>query len=510
MAAPTWSFGVDWSGDGDFSDTGEAITRVLDGVGITVQYGRDNARSTAPSGPGQADLTLNNQSGDYSPDKATGPLYGSLGPGRAVRLQAVHNATTYDVFRGVIDAYDLAVDPPSRTVRLGLVDAVSQLAAVQVSTGLYPGLRTDQAIAVVLDEAGWSATARDLDTGATMVQWWWADGVTAWEAIQALVDSEGPGALATVDATGNFVFRSRHHRILRTAAITSQATFRSTGAEPRISALDYDAGWRDVVNVVSLTVETRQAAADGAVVWTSDDSWTIEDGETIHVAAQPDDPVYGAAVPVEDTDYRVSGAVDVSLDRTSGQTITISIMATGGPAVLTGLQLRAVPVPVVRTVEVIQADNSSIAKYGRRTWSGTAPWAGYWDAQAIATLLLATRAERLPTVTITIRGGNDTRLTQQLSRDLSDRITVVNADTGLNGDFWIGRIEHTVALAGRFLETQFFCEKAPSIETSVLRFDTAGHGFDDGRFGAGFDDPAAIFIFDGTSGHRFSEGNFAT
>ncbi len=507
MTAPAWSFVVDWNGDGDFSDTGEAITRVLAEAGITVTYGRDSARSTAPVDPGQATVTLNNTSGDYSPDKSTGPLYGNLGPGRAVRLQANHNAVTYDVFRGVIDAYELTVEPPEQTVQLGLVDAIAQLSAVQVSTGLYPGLRTDQAIAIVLDEAGWG-TARDLDPGATMVHWWWADGVSAWEAIQQLVDSEGPGALATVDATGNFVFRSRHHRLLRSASTTSQATFRSSGAEPRISALQYDAGWRDVVNVVEFSVDIRQPTTSGVSVWSSEDVLPIEDGDTVTVVAQPSDPVYGAVVPVDGTDFTtVSGAVDVSINRTSGQSITISLMAVGGPAVVRGMQLRAIPVPVVRTMQVTAYDSASITKYGRRSWTGSAPWAGFWDAKAIASLILAYRAERLPTVAITLRAGDDSRLVQQLSRDLSDRVTIVNADTGVNGDFWISRIEHTAN--PRWLETTFHCEQAPVDASNPFRFDLSGSGFNDGQFGNGFDDPDTIFVFDGGSGHRFDEGKFS-
>lgn len=497
MAFPTWSFAIDWNGDGDFSDTGETITRVLDQAGVSVQYGRDDGRTLSPCSPGQMQVELNNQSRDYSPDNTSGPLFGSLGPGRAVRLRSTHNATTYDVFRGVIDSYDLTVDPPMRRVQLGMVDAISQLAAVQVSTPLYRGLRTDQAISAVLDAAGWPAAARDLDAGSSVVRWWWAEDATAWDAIQDLVDSEGPGALATVDGSGNFVFRSRHHRLLRSASTTSQVTFRSSGAEPRHSAISYDAGWSAVVNSVTFSVEVRDAAIFG-VVWSSTDTIAIADGETVLVNAQPEDPVFNAVTPLSGYDYTVStGVVSASLQRTSGQSLTIALTASGGPAVVTSLQLRAWPVPVARTIRVTAEDVASIAKYGRRTWSGTAPWASVYDASAIAELLLASRAERLPTVTLTVKGGNDTRLTQQLSRDLSDRVTIVDADTGLNDDFWIGRIEHSIGLGGRYLETRFYCEQIPTQPSAVMILGTGQLGTNT-LGGTGLDDPTTVFTL-GTS-----------
>lgn len=497
MGAPTWSAEIDWNGDGDFADTREVVTsRVLDGAGISVSYGRENARTTSPTGSGEATLELNNQSRDYSPDNAGGPLYGHLGPGKAVRLRCTHNATTYDVFRGVINGYDVVVEPPDRRVRLSLVDVMAQLQAAKVSTGLYPALRTDEAIAVLLDAAGWPAAARDLDTGATWVRWWWAEGTTALEAIQALVASEGPGALMTVDGSGNFVFRSRHHRLLRAASTTSQATFRSSGSDPRFSALSYDAGWQDVVNVVDFDVEVREPG-DFGVVWSSTDTVAIADGETVLLSAQPSDPVTGAVTPAAGVDYTGTGTVTTSLLRTSGQTITIAIRATGGPAVLTSLQLRAVPVPVARTVRISAEDGASIATYGRRTWSGDAPWAGVYDAKAIADLLLASRAQRLPTVVIVMRGGNDSRLVQQLSRDLSDRVRIVNADTGLDDEFWIGRIEHEVGLAGRYLETKFFCEQVPTVPADVMILGTGVLGTNT-LGGTGLDDPDDVLVL-GTS-----------
>jgi hypothetical protein len=183
----------------------------------------------------------------------------------------------------------------------------------------------------------------------------------------------------------------------------------------------------------------------------------------------------------------------MALTRTSGSATDIRIKASGGPASIIGLQLRAVSLPVSRTVQITASDGTSIAKYGRKGWSGSAPWAGVWDAAAIADQLLAARADRLPTVVVTIRGGNDTRLTQQLARDLADRVTIVETETGLNSAFYLQRIEHEVASAGRYLETRFFCEKVATQPTSTLLLGTGV--LNTNTLGAvGLDDPSNVLV----------------
>jgi hypothetical protein len=201
--------------------------------------------------------------------------------------------------------------------------------------------------------------------------------------------------------------------------------------------------------------------------------------------------------------------VTLTLSRTTGSSATVFVKAIGGPAVIDGMRLRAYPVRVASTFQVHAEDSTSIDRYGRRSYSQDAPWAGIHDAEAIAQVLLAHRAERLPIISLRMVNGSDTRLTQQLSRDLSDRVTIVDAETGLNDEFYIERIEHTISEAGKFHETTFGLEKAATIPANVFRFDTAGQGFNDGVFGQqGLDDPDLMFRFD-TAGQGFDGGVFA-
>src|SRR5690606_32639819 len=58
---------------------------------------------------------------------------------------------------------------------------------------------------------------RQLDVGATVIRWWWAEDEDAFDAISKIVASEGPPAMVYANEHGGIVFRSRHHRLLEPA-----------------------------------------------------------------------------------------------------------------------------------------------------------------------------------------------------------------------------------------------------------------------------------------------------
>ena len=513
----TYDYRIDWNNDGDYSDTGENVTaRVLGREAVTVSYGRDQERSQSPVGPGQASFLLNNISRDYSPENGSSPLAGNVLPSRPVRIQKTHNAVTYTLFNGFTDDFNVLPYRKDRSVQISCLDVLSRFRETQITTDLYQGIRTGEAIGYILDELDWPTAARDIDPGVTLIPWWWEQNTDAGQALEKLLNSEGLPALATVDSSGNFVFRDRHHRLTEAASLTSQATFRNTGAEPKFSTpLVYDHGWRDIVNSVTLSVTERAPAGTLENVFESTATFSIATGETKVLSVETTDPFIGAVTPVEGTDYTVlSGAVEVTLSRgfgLSAASATIFIKATS-TAVVSGMRMRAYPVRETATVQVHVEEPVSISRYGRRSYTQDAPWVNVYDAQAIAEILLAYRAERLPIVSLRMVSGlhgDSTRMTQMLSRDLSDRVTVVESESGLNDDFFIERIEHTISDAGAVHETVFGCEKAPTDISNVFRFDTAGHGFNDGLFGiVGMDDPAIMFRFD-TASHGFDDGVFA-
>lgn len=509
----TYRLFIDWLDNG-FTDTADNVTaRTLDQrQPVSVRYGRDQARQFAPISPGEAGFMLDNRSRDYSPENSSSPIAGFVAPGRRVQLEATNGATTTVVYTGYLDNLEIKPGLNDRSMPAGCIDALGRMRGVQVSTPLYQAVKTGEAIGYLLDAIGWPADARDLDAGVSVLPFWWLDGTDAFDALMALADSEGPAALITVDGQGRIAFRDRHHRLTRTQSLNVQSTWRSSGIEPCVSdPVTYNHGWAEIVNSVSADVQLRTIAVSASQVWSSQGLITVPAGTPVTVTAQASSPFVGAITPAVGTDYTVaSGAVSVGISRTSGQSTVITLTSAGG-AVVQDLSLRAQAITST-TVTVTVEDAPSIARYGRRSLSdGRLPtWTNPYDTLAILQLIVGRRAERLPTVTVTMRGtGSPLRLAECLGRNLSDRVHLTESLTGLDADCFIEQISHTISQGGLEHVTTFGLEKIPAVVSTPFTFDVAGRGFDDGRFAAdGVDNPSTMFRFD-TAGQGFDQGLFS-
>jgi hypothetical protein len=514
MAGASYKLLIDWQDNG-FGDrpADDVTTRVLDGrTTVVARYGRDLARQFSPISGGTLNFELNNISRDYSPENTSSPLAGYVAPGRHVQFRAIVGTTTTVLYDGYLDDFDIKPGINDRSVPVSCMDALARLRGVTVTTSLYQGLRTGEAIGHLLDAVGWPAGARDIDLGATYMPYWWLDNTDAYQALMDLVWSEGAPALVTVDGQGRIAFRDRHHRLTRTASLTAQATWRSSAVEPMLSdPITYDHGWSEIANALSVDVPVRQPDANPSQVWSSPGLLTIVANTPLTIIATGSNPFTGAILPVAGTDYTLlSGVLSMSLSQTSGQSTTITITSVGG-AVIQNLALRATAIQST-AVKVTVEDAPSIAKYGRKSIDGSQlpVWANTYDAAAILTLIIAKRAERLPTLQVTMRGAAGTiRLAECLNRDLSDRVRVTESLTGLDSDCYIEQIQHAVDQGGTQHVTTFGVEKIPPVVTNPFTFDLAGAGFDQGVFmGGGIDNPATMFRFD-TAGVGFDQGVFS-
>lgn len=122
-----------------------------------------------------------------------------------------------------IDDFQVGADFANRNINISLIDGLQQ--TTDLSTELYQTIRSGTAMNVILDQIGWPADKRDVDPGASFFRYWWEEGKDALQAIIDVVNSEGPPALVYITPDDVFTFRDRHHRLLRPASITSQATF---------------------------------------------------------------------------------------------------------------------------------------------------------------------------------------------------------------------------------------------------------------------------------------------
>jgi hypothetical protein len=294
------------------------------------------------------------------------------------------------------------------------------------------------------------------------------------------------------------VFRDRHHRLIRPASVFNQATFVDEGPEPQFSdPFTYDIGWKDIVNSVQVSIDQRSVGVVD-IVFSSTDTIFLNAGETRTISAAADDAFIDAIPPVAVTDFVVASGANpqVTLSRTSGKSTDIMIAAVSA-CTITGMNLRARPVTVARTFAVTVQDQESIAGNGIVTYDGEMPWASINDAYAVAALILGQRSERLPIVSITVNNANPARLEQILSRDISDRVHIIEDETFQDHDFYIEQVQHNVNDIGANHTALFSAERVRTQASPVFTFDDSTRGFDIGLFGLdGLDDPSTVFILD--------------
>lgn len=240
--------------------------------GFTVRRG-----ATRAEGPvlryeaGTCQITLDNSDRRFDPTNLSGP-YVSAGvsqvtPMRAVRITATHGGTTYPVFRGYADAWDISYDEPSySTCMLSATDATKVLSnydRVALGTPVGAGEMSGARVSRILDSVSWpqGAEYRTISVGDSTLQGTTLDR-SAWEELLKVQDSEI--GQVYVDAAGRVVFRNRHALMEDTRSATVQGAFGDDAGE--LPFVEADLAYDDttLANVVRIANVggTQQTAED--------------------------------------------------------------------------------------------------------------------------------------------------------------------------------------------------------------------------------------------------------
>jgi hypothetical protein len=528
-----YRLGANWS-RGDYTGTLENVTPyVAREVDVVASWGRSDPRATSDATSGKMSFTLNNHQRYFSPENGASPIAGRVLSGTPARLTVDDAATgtTTTVFSAPIDTFGVDSNGAAKPFAAECLDGWGKPGDTQLSTQVYQGKRTGDLIGIILDQIGWPADKRVIDAGVTLVPYWWAEGVDAATAVTDLVHSEGPPAIAYVQA-GIFYFRDRHHRVTLTSSLTSQGTYThivpagAIGTDHKIlrDTFSYDHGLDFVVNTAQLEVTPRVPGEPG-VVWSSTDPVVLSGGQAATLVIRTDDPFTDLQIPsaavtylddggVLTSDYTVAqGSATFSLSRTSGQSAFLTITAGGGGVVInTGVKVRGTPVVAGATRVFSASDTGSQATYGINDWGGSAPWAYFYDAEAIVNQVVSIYARPMPSVEFQVdaRASSWTK-TAVLGLTIGTRITVRNDVLGINADYIVEQITHTVRSLGvRHLVTIGAQLAAPVQASNAFTFDVAGRGFNQGQFALDLgNNPTTMFRFD-TSGQGFDQGVFAS
>jgi hypothetical protein len=103
---------------------------------LTVNRGRRDEFSRFPAG--SARITLANEDRRFDPTNTAGPYSPNVLPMRRVRVRAVYNAVTYDIFNGYADGWEQSYQHPAvSTCVLGASDAFKVLANIVLPSSPY-------------------------------------------------------------------------------------------------------------------------------------------------------------------------------------------------------------------------------------------------------------------------------------------------------------------------------------------------------------------------------------
>lgn len=240
---------------------------------LSVDINRGRATQLDQFQAGIATIKLKNTDGRFNPVNTAGAYYPNVLPGKQVRIRETVNG---NVFYGFVEpeGWSLSWNGPKwgdATVRVE--DGLARLARyqlTQVADGSYQHDASGTRIGRALDDAGWPAAWRTIDTGIATLMGANFSNETALTHIQNVALAEGSNA-AYIDVDGKFIFDSRHAVLLAARMTASQCTFTDDGGAtiPFADGTVVPLYGRQLYNTV------RARKSDSSVIYTSTDATSV-------------------------------------------------------------------------------------------------------------------------------------------------------------------------------------------------------------------------------------------
>lgn len=474
----TYLLEVNWDGDATDFATGVWTDEISRHVSSEWGYGRDYASQlTGRAIAGELVATLKDQDGRFASFNAASALTGKIKPARRVRLRTTAPSAA-TLWAGFLDTITPLRDRERGSyAALSCYGPIGYCARRDAAVGVKTNRATGAAVGDVLDDVGWPAADRTLDTGQITMTRWAVDKQNSLSALRELEETEW-GFLGESKA-GHVVWEDVHHR-LKTPHTASQATFSDAigAALPYVAPMQRDA-WREIHNDFEASVQLWDLQLL-AVLWTdpevtsvpalgSRDLWVEYPTPS---SPEQADHVDAWTTPVATTDYVANSASDgTGSDLTASVTVAVSkfprsmkITLTNAHAsliaYLTTLRARGTAAYRRDLLTVKAADPASQTAYGKRSYSLGGK---FYPTSAVALAYcqygLSRYKEPRPVLEITFRADwSAAHMTEALTRAVSDRITVVASGTGASGaqlglsrDFFVEAIRHRLSQAGHWI-----------------------------------------------------------
>lgn len=386
----TWAVLVDWDGDASFADPIDDITQYV--IGADWRLGMSKAWQTICDEP-TLNLTLRNTDGRFNPERTDSPLYGYLLPNKRIKITKDGTVKWIGFTDTFTSDWEAAGDKTGETVaKLTATGFKKRLQDALIAVPLYEQKRTDEIIAdillrVVLPPAtanlwvlgvtGKSELGVTTRLGAASDYSSLEEGImlsyygdlrtesvnkSAWAMLDELVAAER-GKLFQ-DENGKVIFWNRDHLLDDTV---TDGTIDSQGAikpiKPKYSYGD------SLINEVRVACYPRTEGGN-ITLWSLDSTLTIEANSSIEFEAKFKDGDGKAAGAYQNVAYGGvtwgvgSGAVSISA---KADRATVTVSNTSSSAItLTAMNITGDVITSNNRMEVVLADEASVALYGKR------------------------------------------------------------------------------------------------------------------------------------------------
>jgi len=438
-----WALEVDWNGDGAFDGSNEA-NRMID---FDISRGRNyyinsDGVGFERVGVGRAIITLENYDRRYDPFYSGSPLYPYILPGRKVSLKekAGTSATQYPIITGRIA--DIKPISGVDQVKVTIEDDTRILMDETISMTIQTSQQVDDLIGLVLDEVGWPTADRAIDAVTDTIPYWWADGVSAWDALNELAESVLGTFFVAADGKATFIGRSHSD----TAVVTlDQADI--------LKQIDIPQPYENIRNSITINVKPRVTVP--TTLWELQEKTSVASSDSVEIWAEfsyndISVPASVVTTPVATSDYAMNTAADgtgsdltgdftVSIDKFAKRaklTITNTSASTG---YITMFKINGTAAYVPNNSSVEKEDGSSITVYKKRSFLLESDM--FQDVN-LAGSFVDYLVTSLPLVRAFPEMQIEFQPTLQFPIDLFSRVAVSIPYRGINNVYQIGSIEH--------------------------------------------------------------------
>jgi len=474
MTTATYKIECDWDGDLSWDHAQSDITAYV----RSASYKRGKDSELGKASTGSLELTLDNSTQVFSPEYSAGALYGLLLPKRAIRLTTTAPAA-YNLFYGYIEQIIPHPGITEQTCYVYALDGLDYLSRAITKSELYKSHVTGALITHILDDAGWSAALRSIDTGQDTIPYFYSNDRACLADLRDIEDSEL--GFIIINGAGQLCWEDRQHR-WKAPHNASQATF-----DDSMVAITYSYGAKQLYNRIEATVTTWELQPL-AEIWRLETEEVLTAGEVVTYFPEFLDFCNAITTPVATTDYTAwTGTGGTGTDKTASLTVSITKFAKGAMLTITNgwsaplyvnlLRLRGTLYNSRTKISKVREDTTSQTAYQKRVYKLDGKYlTNATVADAFCVWFLSTHKEPSAEISMTVVNKNAANLTQILSREISDRITVVNTELGLSDDYFIDSMGHTITDGGMKHSVTYKLSNASHEEAWVLDTSRLGTG----------------------------------